>query len=152
MGVNVKHILNHIFYHRKRNRAHVNQWSCKGQYLSCRAEHKAQSDRNISPSMAVYSAVVPNKTVVGCGFEASVSAGVQDLQGQTTVLQGVPQRSSWEANAGMCWFHPTLASHDGSLPLAASRQVMKDPPSLGAAFMLLEDCLWLQELSFAAPA
>lgn len=148
MGVNVKHILNHIFYQRKRNRAHVNQWSCKGQYLSCRAEHKAQSDRNISSSMAV----VPIKTVVGCGFEASVSAGVQDLQGPDHGPLGCLQRSSWEANASMCWFHPALASHDGSLPLAASCQVMKDPSSLRAAFVLLEDCLWLQELSFAAPA
>lgn len=83
MSVNAKHILNHIFYQRKRNRAHVNQWSCKGQYLSCRAEHKAQSDRNMSRSMAVYS-------VVGCGFEASVSAGVQDLQGPDHGPLGCP--------------------------------------------------------------
>lgn len=58
--------------------------------MSCRAEHKAQSDRNISRSMAVYSAVVPIKTVVGCGFEASVSAGVQDLQGPDHGPLGCP--------------------------------------------------------------
>lgn len=66
MCVNAKHLLNHIFHHRRRSRAHVNQGGCKGQYLSCRAQHKAQSERNISPSKSA--AVVQMNTVVRYGF------------------------------------------------------------------------------------
>lgn len=50
------------------------------------------------------------------------------------------------------WSHPALVSCDGSLPLAASPQAVQYAPCLGPALMLLVNCLWLKEVSFAAPA
>lgn len=76
---------------------------------------------------------------------------MKHLQGPDHDPPGCPPEKLLGGSCPHVLVHPSLARHSGSLLLAPSPLVVKHPLSLGRAFLLLPS-LWLEELSFAAPA